>query len=75
MKVLVVGGISGGMSAAARLRRLTNEAEIIVFERGPRVAFSNCALPFHISEEVKDADINKLVNDRYNKFRKMGDFY
>lgn len=56
MKVLVVGGISGGMSAAARLRRLTNEAEIIVFERGPRVAFSNCALPFHISEEVKDAD-------------------
>ena len=45
MKVLIVGGVAGGASAAARLRRLDEEAEIIVFERGEHVSYSNCALP------------------------------
>ena len=44
-RILVVGGVAGGASAAARARRLDEHAEIIIFERGPHVSFSNCALP------------------------------
>ncbi len=52
MRIVVVGGVAGGMSAAARARRLSEEAEIIVFERGEYVSFANCGLPYHISEEI-----------------------
>ena len=45
MKVLIVGGVAGGASAAARLRRLDETAEIILFERGEYVSFANCGLP------------------------------
>lgn len=55
-KVLVVGGVAGGASFAARVRRLDEHAEVIMFERGPNVSFSNCALPFHLSGIVEDAD-------------------
>lgn len=55
-RILVVGGVAGGASAAARARRLDESAEIIVFERGPHVSFSNCSLPFHLSGIVEDAD-------------------
>ncbi|MDO5015950.1 MAG: FAD-dependent oxidoreductase [Eubacteriales bacterium] len=55
MKILVIGGVAGGMSAAARLRRLDEQAEIIVFERGDYVSFSNCCLPYHLSETVPEA--------------------
>ena len=48
-KYLVVGGVAGGMSAAARIRRLDPFADIQVFEKGPHVSFSNCCLPFHLS--------------------------
>ena len=51
MKVIIVGGVAGGMSAATRLRRLMEDAEIIVFEKGPFVSFANCGLPYHISGE------------------------
>ena len=45
MKLLIVGGVAGGASAAARARRLSEEAEIVLFERGPDVSFANCGLP------------------------------
>lgn len=53
MKIVVVGGIAAGMSAAARCKRIDENAEVIVFEKGDIVAFSNCGLPFHISEQIK----------------------
>lgn len=54
MKVIIVGGVAGGMSAATRLRRLDEFAEIIVIEKGPYVSFANCGLPYHISGEIED---------------------
>jgi len=59
MKLLIVGGVAGGASAAARARRLSEDAEIILFERGPDVSFANCGLPYHIGNEI--ADRNKLL--------------
>ncbi len=52
MKVLIVGGVAGGMSTATRLRRLREDAEIIVFEQGPHVSYANCGLPYHIGEVI-----------------------
>ena len=52
MKVLIVGGVAGGMSAATRLRRLREDAEIIVFEQGPHVSYANCGLPYHVGEII-----------------------
>lgn len=48
MKLLIVGGVAGGASAAARARRLSEDARIILFERGPDVSFANCGLPYHV---------------------------
>ncbi|MGU7965510.1 FAD-dependent oxidoreductase [Streptococcus suis] len=56
MKIVIVGGVAGGMSAATRLRRLMEDAEIIVFEKGPYVSFANCGLPYHISGEIAEHD-------------------
>ncbi|HFU4450653.1 TPA: FAD-dependent oxidoreductase [Streptococcus suis] len=56
MKIIIVGGVAGGMSAATRLRRLMEDAEIIVFEKGPYVSFANCGLPYHISGEIAEHD-------------------
>jgi NADPH-dependent 2,4-dienoyl-CoA reductase/sulfur reductase-like enzyme/rhodanese-related sulfurtransferase len=56
MKLLIVGGVAGGASAAARARRLSEEAEIIVFERGPDVSFANCGLPYYVGGEIADRD-------------------
>lgn len=52
MKVLIVGGVAGGASAAARLRRLDEKAEIIMFERGEYISFANCGLPYYIGGEI-----------------------
>ncbi|MFC6289519.1 FAD-dependent oxidoreductase [Levilactobacillus angrenensis] len=54
MKVVIVGGVAGGMSAATRLRRLDETAEIIVLEQGPYVSFANCGLPYYLSGEIQD---------------------
>ena len=54
MKLLIVGGVAGGASAAARSRRLSEDAEIILFERGPDVSFANCGLPYYIGGEIVD---------------------
>lgn len=54
MKIIIVGGVAGGMSAATRLRRLMEDADIIVFDKGPYVSFANCGLPFHLSGEIAE---------------------
>ncbi|MBC8079726.1 MAG: FAD-dependent oxidoreductase [Gorillibacterium sp.] len=53
-KVLIVGGVAGGASAAARLRRLDEFAQIVMFERDPYISFANCGLPYYIGEHIKD---------------------
>ena len=52
-KILIIGGVAGGASAAARARRLDETAEIIILERGPHISFANCGLPYHISGEIE----------------------
>lgn len=56
MKIVVIGGVAAGMSAAARARRLDEKAEIVVLERGDHVSFANCGLPYHIGGVIKDRD-------------------
>lgn len=55
-KILIIGGVAGGASAAARIRRLDANAQIIMFERGEHVSFSNCCLPYHLSGTVENSD-------------------
>src|SRR5690554_4195257 len=55
-KVLIVGGVAGGASVAARVRRIAEDAEVIMFEKGPHVSFSNCSLPYHLSGIVENSD-------------------
>jgi len=54
MKIVIVGGVAGGMSAATRLRRLNENAEIIVLEKGPFVSFANCGLPYYVSGDIQE---------------------
>ncbi len=54
MKLVIVGGVAGGASAAARARRLDEQAEIVVFERGPDLSFANCGLPYFLGGEITD---------------------
>ena len=61
-RYLIVGGVAGGASAAARLRRLGEEDEIIMFEKGPDVSFSNCCLPYHLSGQIEKAEDLVLMN-------------
>jgi NADPH-dependent 2,4-dienoyl-CoA reductase/sulfur reductase-like enzyme/peroxiredoxin family protein/TusA-related sulfurtransferase/rhodanese-related sulfurtransferase len=56
MKTVVIGGVAGGASCAARLRRLDEGMEIVVLERGEYVSFANCGLPYHIGGEIKNRD-------------------
>ena len=53
-KIVVIGGVAGGATAAARLRRLDERAEIIIFERGEHISFANCGLPYHIGGTIPD---------------------
>lgn len=54
MKVVIVGGVAGGASAAARIRRLDEQAEIVVFERSGHISYANCGLPYYIGEVITD---------------------
>jgi len=54
LRIAIVGGVAGGASAAARARRLSEQAEITLFERGPNVSFANCGLPYHIAGEIEE---------------------
>ena len=56
MKIVIVGGVAGGASAAARLRRLDEQAEIVLFERGDNVSFANCGLPYHVGGVIAERD-------------------
>lgn len=56
MKIVIIGGVAGGMSAATRLRRLMEDAEIIIFEKGPFISFANCGLPYYVSGEIANRD-------------------
>jgi NADPH-dependent 2,4-dienoyl-CoA reductase/sulfur reductase-like enzyme/rhodanese-related sulfurtransferase len=60
MKVIIVGGVAGGASCAARLRRLDEEAEILMVERGPYVSYANCGLPYHVGGAI-EAEASLLV--------------
>ncbi len=53
MKVIIVGGVAGGASCAARLRRLDENAEILMVERGPYVSYANCGLPYHVGGVIE----------------------
>lgn len=61
-KIIVVGGVAGGASAAARIRRLDEGAQIVMFEKGPHVSFSNCSLPYHLSGIVENSKRLLLMN-------------
>ena len=54
MKTIIVGGVAGGASCAARLRRLDEKAEILLVERGPYVSYANCGLPYHIGGSIEN---------------------
>ena len=70
-KVLIVGGVAGGASCAARLRRLEEDTEIIMFERGPYISFANCGLPYHVGGVIKDRDelLLQTPGDFYDRFK------
>ena len=55
-KIVIVGGVAGGASAAARARRLSETADIIVLERGEHVSFANCGLPYHIGGDIRQRE-------------------
>ncbi|RHH67267.1 MULTISPECIES: FAD-dependent oxidoreductase [Vagococcus] len=56
MRTIIVGGVAGGMSAATRLRRLDEEMDIVIIEKGPYVSFANCGLPYYVSGEISNRD-------------------
>jgi NADPH-dependent 2,4-dienoyl-CoA reductase/sulfur reductase-like enzyme/rhodanese-related sulfurtransferase len=56
MKLIIVGGVAGGASAAARARRLSEDAQIVLFERGPDVSFANCGLPYFVGGEIAERE-------------------
>ncbi|MFV0237063.1 MAG: FAD-dependent oxidoreductase [Flavobacteriales bacterium] len=71
MKILIVGGVAGGATAATRLRRLSEKNQIIVFERGAHISFANCGLPYHIGGIIEEREklllqTPKSLKDRFN---------
>ncbi len=71
MKVVIVGGIAGGATAAARLRRLDEQAEIIIFERTGFVSYANCGLPYFIGGVIEEKSALTLQNPKgfWDRFR------
>jgi len=70
-RVLIVGGVAGGASCATRARRLSEEAEIVIFERGPYISYANCGLPYYLGGVIADeSDLlvatPELLRDRFN---------
>ncbi|MET4694448.1 FAD-dependent oxidoreductase [Endozoicomonas lisbonensis] len=71
MKIVIIGGVAGGASAAAKARRLSESAEIILFERGGEISFANCGLPYHIGGDIPDRaalliQTPEKMHDRFN---------
>lgn len=71
MKVVIVGGVAGGASAAARLRRLNEDAEIIMLERGSYISYANCGLPYYVGGDITDGSALTLQTPEsfYQRFR------
>ena len=67
MKVIIVGGVAGGASCAARLRRLDEKAQIIIVERGPYVSYANCGLPNHIGGLIEKEPSLLVANEQLFK--------
>jgi len=70
-RVLVVGGVAGGASCAARLRRLDESVEIVIFDRGPYVSFANCGLPYYVGNVISDESrllvaSREMFHERFN---------
>ena len=70
-KVIIVGGVAGGATAAARLRRISEDVEIVLVERGENISFANCGLPYYIGETIKDrskllVQTVKGMSERFN---------
>ena len=61
MKIVIVGGVAGGATAAARMRRLSEDAEIIMLEKGPDISFANCGLPYYVGGAIKDEAALRLM--------------
>ena len=64
MKVIIVGGVAGGASCAARLRRLDEKAEILMVERGPYVSYANCGLPYHVGGVIEHESSLLVANEQ-----------
>ena len=71
MKIVIVGGVAGGATAAARIRRLDEKAEIIVFERSGYISYANCGLPYYIGGTIADSEELTLQTPEsfYSRFR------
>ena len=71
MKIVIVGGVAGGATAAARLRRLDERAEIVVFERSGYISYANCGLPYYIGGTIEDAEelILQTPDSLWSRFR------
>ena len=71
MKILIIGGVAGGATAAARLRRLSEDAEIVVIERSGYVSYANCGLPYYIGGTIRSKDALTLQTPEsfYERFR------
>ncbi|MHB1906971.1 MAG: FAD-dependent oxidoreductase [Acidimicrobiales bacterium] len=71
MRALIIGGVAGGMSAAARLRRLLDDAEIVVLERSGHVSYANCGLPYYVGGVIEDHDdlLLQTPDALYQRFR------
>ncbi|MFN8615254.1 MAG: FAD-dependent oxidoreductase [Vampirovibrionales bacterium] len=71
LKVIIVGGVAGGASAAARLRRLAEHADITIFERGEHVSFANCGLPYYLGGDIAEHDdlLLQTPESLYQRFR------
>ena len=70
-KVLIIGGVAGGATCAARLRRLDESAQIIIFERGEYISYANCGLPYYVGDVIKSKralllQSPKAMKERYN---------
>ena len=71
MKVVIIGGVAGGATAAARLRRLDEQAEIIILERSGYISYANCGLPYYIGGEITDREASALRYGCTTKLRRF----
>lgn len=70
-KIVIVGGVAGGASAAARLRRLSEKDETVMFERGEYISFANCGLPYYIGDVIQERSklLVQTVDGMSKRFR------